>query len=50
MFSLGFCVIYQERFLFYTSWKKQIELLDDAQAKRFVLNLCRYAEGEQVQR
>jgi len=36
----------QQRFLFYTTWKKQIEILSDEQAKRFVLNLIRYAEGE----
>ncbi|MEI8203915.1 MAG: DUF6291 domain-containing protein [Bacteroidota bacterium] len=35
------------RFLFYVNWREQIELLDDSEVRRFINNLCNYAEAKE---
>lgn len=38
----------KKRFLFYTSWKKNIALMDDVELRRFINNLINYTEGGAV--
>lgn len=38
----------KKRFLFYTSWKKNLELMDDVELRRFIYNLIDYTEGKEV--
>jgi hypothetical protein len=38
----------KKRFLFYVDWQKQISLLNDEQLRRFIINLCNYAEEKPI--
>jgi hypothetical protein len=38
----------KKTFLFYTSWKKNIEIMDDVELRRFINNLINYTEGNQI--
>ncbi|MEY4334832.1 MAG: hypothetical protein RLZZ196_3582 [Bacteroidota bacterium] len=38
----------KKRFLFYTSWRKNIDMMDDVELRRFINNLCNYAEDKQI--
>lgn len=38
----------QERFLFYTEWRKRLDLLSDKQLRIFINSLIDYAEGKEV--
>jgi len=36
-------------FMFYMSWEQQVDLMTDVELRRFIKNLCRYAEGEPIE-
>jgi len=38
----------KKSFVFYTSWNQAIQKMDEQQLRRFIDNLCNYAEGNQV--
>ena len=38
----------KKSFLFYLSWKKQLDDLDDIELRRFIYNLIKYHEGEEL--
>lgn len=38
----------KKRFLFYTSWKKNIDLMDDVELRRFINNLIDHTEGKEI--
>lgn len=38
----------KKSFVFYTSWNEAIKKMDDQQLRRFIDNLCNYAEGNKV--
>jgi hypothetical protein len=38
----------KKSFVFYTSWNQAIQKMDEQQLRRFINNLCNYAEGNQV--
>jgi hypothetical protein len=39
----------KNKFLFYTSWKKNIALMDDIELRRFITNLINYTEGNDIE-
>ena len=39
----------KKRFLFYTSWKKNIDIMDDVELRRFINNLINYTDGNQIE-
>jgi hypothetical protein len=39
----------KKTFLFYTSWKKNIDIMDDVELRRFINNLINYTEGNEIQ-
>jgi hypothetical protein len=38
----------KKTFLFYTSWRKNIDMMDDVELRRFINNLCDYSEGKDI--
>jgi hypothetical protein len=38
----------KKRFLFYTSWKKNISMMDDVELRRFINNLINYTENKPI--
>lgn len=38
----------KKRFLFYTSWKKNIDMMDDVELRRFINNLIDHTEGREI--
>lgn len=38
----------KKRFLFYTSWKKNMDMMDDVELRRFINNLIDYTEGRPI--
>jgi hypothetical protein len=38
----------KKSFVFYTSWNEAIKQMDEQQLRRFITNLCNYAEGADV--
>lgn len=38
----------KKTFLFYTSWRKNIDIMDDVELRRFINNLCDYCEGKEI--
>jgi|GEM_PF-3084359 len=38
----------KKTFLFYTSWMKNVDMMNDEELRRFINNLCNYAEGKDV--
>ena len=38
----------KKSFMFYTSWNEAIKKMDEQQLRRFITNLCNYAEGNSV--
>jgi hypothetical protein len=38
----------KKSFVFYTSWNQAIQKMDEQQLRRFINNLCNYAEGNEV--
>ena len=38
-----------KRFLFYLDWRDRMDMMDEVQLKRFIYNLCNYAEGKNVE-
>ena len=36
-------------FMFYMNWEQQVDLMTDVELRRFIKNLCRYAEGEPIE-
>ncbi len=41
-------IMEKKSFLFYLSWKKQLDDLDDIELRRFIYNLIKYHEGEEI--
>ena len=39
----------KKSFIFYTSWKKNISMMDDVELRRFINNLINYTEGLEVE-
>jgi hypothetical protein len=39
----------KKSFIFYTSWKKNIEMMEDDELRRFINNLINYTEGNEVE-
>ena len=39
----------KKRFLFYTSWKKNIDIMDDVELRRFINNLINYTDGNEIE-
>jgi hypothetical protein len=39
----------KKTFLFYTSWKKNIDIMDDVELRRFINNLINYTEGNEIE-
>lgn len=38
----------KKSFLFYVSWNEAIKKMDEQQLRRFIDNLCNYAEGKEI--
>jgi hypothetical protein len=39
----------KKKFLFYTSWKKNIDIMDDVELRRFINNLINYTEDKPIE-
>ena len=41
-------VMERKSFMFYLEWQKQLELLSDEELRKFIYNLCKYHNGEEI--
>jgi hypothetical protein len=39
----------KKAFMFYMNWEQQVDLMTDVELRRFIKNLCRYADGEPIE-
>ena len=38
----------KKRFLFYLDWRTQMSMMTDQQVRRFIINLCNFTEGKEI--